>query len=317
MDIECPHCGAKHSVEQGDFGRTTKCLGCNRQFIVNHGFVCSKDGTVTWFASDQLAKMKKCAEAGVWVIIVGCVFLIWADSVYTAEETGLVLTDIEFIVVFAVNLIKSFLSWQGILGLLILVLGLLLLAASKTRCSQCSEHDGLIDLNSPIGWKLYNTLHPNEKQCRDPHGVSRVQNRRNHVATGNDCAVKSVAGLVPPTAVNLSSDDDVIRFVNLLLYKGLLEDAREIRIVRLGAVFGIQYLIGDKMVEGEVPEARFARPIISRIKDIAGLIAPDGQTSKQTGTFELTYNCKQIVVAVTCNEFCDEDESVVLKIIRN
>ena len=211
MDIECPHCGAKHRAEQGDFGKTTKCLGCDRQFTVNHGFVCAKDGIVTWYASDQLAKMKQCAEAGVWVIIVGCGFLVWADSVYTAEETGLVLTDIEFIVVFAINLIKSFLSWQGILGLIILVLGVLLLAASKTRCSQCSEHGGLMDLNSPMGWKLYNSLYPNEKQCRVPQTASGVLCRQNHVAPRNDETVEAADGLSTSTVLKRNGSSEAIR----------------------------------------------------------------------------------------------------------
>ena len=114
---------------------------------------------VTWYTSDQLAQLKERANAGVWAIIVGCGFLLWSDGVYTAEETGPVFTDIEFILVVAVNLIKSLYSWQGILGLIILVIGLLLLAMSKRRCSQCGEHDGLMDLNLPMGWKLYVETH--------------------------------------------------------------------------------------------------------------------------------------------------------------
>ena len=159
MEIECPHCGAKHTAAQGDFGKCTKCWSCNRQFAVNHGFVCEKDGMVTWYTSDQLAQLKERANAGVWAIIVGCGFLLWSDGVYTAEETGPVFTDIEFILVVAVNLIKSLYSWQGILGLIILVIGPLLLAMSKRRCSQCGEHDGLMDLNLPMGWKLYVETH--------------------------------------------------------------------------------------------------------------------------------------------------------------
>ena len=309
MDIECPHCGAKYTATQGDFGKCTKCLGCSRQFTVNHGFVCAKDGTVTWFTSEQLAKMKRCADAGVWAIIVGCGFLVWSDVVYTAEETGRVLTDIEFIIVFAVNLIKSFLSWQGILGLIILVTGLLLLVVGKTRCSQCAEHDGLMDLNSPMGWKLYVEKHTEEKKAY-------VAQRNNHADIKNDEATESVDDLIDSTIRNFSSYDSIVRFVNLMLYKGMSGDTREIRVAKINNVFSIKYLTGDTIEYGIVPDVQFATPIMARIKQLAGLTSTGEQPSEQRGSIKLSYGGRPVTVLVICCEFIDGDESVVLKIIR-
>ena len=315
MDIKCPHCGAKHTVAQGDFGKTAKCLECSRQFAVNHGFVCSKDGVVTWYDSDQLSKMKKWSDAGVLAIIIGCGFLVWSDIVDTSEKLkmGLVLTDIEFIIefilVFLINLIKSLLNWQGIVGLILLVKGLLLLAMSKTRCSQCGEHGGLMDLNLPMGWKLYVETHTEEKRAYIAQG-------NNHVVIKNDEATESIDDLINSTIRNFSSYDSVDRFVNLMLHKGMLDDIREIRIANINNVFNIKYLTGNTLVDGIVPDAKFAVPIMARIKQLAGLTSAEDRPAEQKGSIELSHEGRPVTFLVSCYEFIDGDGSVVLKIIR-
>ena len=315
MDIECPHCGTKHTAAQGDFGKTVKCLACSRQFAVNHGFVCAKDGVVTWYDSCQLSKMKQWSDAGVLAIIVGCGFLVWSDIIDTSEkiQMGLVLTDIEFIIefllAFIINLIKSLLNWQGIIGLILLVTGLLLLAMSKTRCSQCSEHDSLMDLNLPMGWKLYVETHTEEKE---PY----VTQRNNHVAIKNDEATESVDDLMNSTIRNFPSHDAIVMFVNLMLYKGLSEDIGEIRIADINNVFNIKYLTGNSLDDGVVPDAQFAAPIMARIKQLAGLTSAEDQPSEQRGSIKLSHEGRPVTVLVRYCEFIGGDKSVVLKIIR-
>ena len=315
MDIECPHCGAKHTAAQGDFGKTAKCLECSRQFAVNHGFACPKDGVVTWYDSDKLTKMKQWSDAGVLAIIIGCGFLVWSDIVDTSEKLkmGLVLTDIEFVIefilVFMINLIKSLFNWQGIVGLILLVTGLLLLAMSKIRCSQCGEHGGLMDLNSPMGWKFYVETHAEEKK-------SYAARRNNHVAIKNEEAAENVDDLMSSTIRNFHGHDAIVRFVNLMLYKGLSGDISEIRVTNINNVFNIKYLAGNMLDDGIAPDAQLAAPIMTRIKQLAGLTSAEDQPSEQKGSIELSHGGRPVTVLVTCCEFIGGDESVVLKIIR-
>ena len=97
------------------------------------------------------------------MIGIGFFFLLWSDEVYHAEKSGPINTVIEFLIYFAINLIKSTLTnWQGIIGLIIELLGWFLYYTGQARCSDCWEKGSLLDLNSTMGWKLYRETYPDE-----------------------------------------------------------------------------------------------------------------------------------------------------------
>lgn len=324
MEVKCPYCGAIHTAAPGDFGSSVKCLGCSRQFTINHGYICAKDGTVSWFDSNQLAKMNECASAGVWVILVGLVFLVWSDfAVDSSEksEMGRAFTDIEFIIesilVFAINLIICLKTWQGIVGSILSVTGLLMLFGSKTRCPNCGKHDGLMDLNSPMGWKMYLDFHHGELKREDAHEGPTVLLRRKHLIPNADKQVE-IADRPISSPLNISASyDNIIKYVNLVLNNGLMYGASEIRVTKLGDEFCIKYVIEGWTKDGESPDARYAKSIIARIKSLAGLNSLKKDVAEQKGFIRLTYQGIPITFEVTYCSFCDGDESVVLKIFKN
>ncbi len=80
----------------------------------------------------------------------------------------------------------------------------------------------------------------------------------------------------------------VVKFVNMILYKGFCDRALEIRIEYLGLDFGIGYLLSDGWHEEKTPAVVFAPAIIARIKTMANI--PELCETKQNGVIQVTIN---------------------------
>ena len=157
MNIKCPHCGMEYNVKQGDFGKTRTCEVCKRVFAINTAYICPNDGTITWFDSSALEKMEVCRSI-CWVPETTAVGLfVWAFLLTLTEANSLF--DQSFIGL----LLGTFFRWQGICGIIAVFLYRLLKELSRPACSKCETRDGLWELNTPMGWKLYKEVYGSEQ----------------------------------------------------------------------------------------------------------------------------------------------------------
>ena len=158
MVIKCPHCGMEYDARQGDFGKTRTCEGCNSGFKINTAYICPQDGTITWFDSAAMEGMGACGGFGVLLMsFIGPGFAFWAFCSVASQIESPFLTDALLEWLFRVGR-----TWQGITGLISSILGFLLVQMSHPGCSKCDTREGLLDLNSPMGWKLYKNIYGDE-----------------------------------------------------------------------------------------------------------------------------------------------------------
>lgn len=101
----------------------------------------------------------------------------------------------------------------------------------------------------------------------------------------------------------------IIKFVNLILYKGCCDGAREIRIEYLGLNFGIRYLLNDGWHEVETPDVVFAPAIIARIKTMANI--PELCETKQNGVIQVTISGQPYDVNVSYSKSFNGESAVL------
>lgn len=153
MDIQCPHCGTTCNAQQGDFGAFRRCSTCGQGFFINHAYICPKDGTITWYSSEELKN--KSILGSMWWLIDSCGFGMAGYALLLALGGTEGYVDTTFIGI----IINTFFSWQGITGLVLIALGRVMKAGSRPTCSKDDCECELLDLNSPMGWKIYMDLH--------------------------------------------------------------------------------------------------------------------------------------------------------------
>ena len=164
VDVTCPHCGTAFDTQQGDFGKSHVCKGCNVEFNIPKAYICPNDGNIEW---DLFPPLTSFLEEYRWVVIgVAWGFLSWAFwSVSTASRHGSLsswwrLTFFESIVMGLFEIVASVLkTWQGIVAVVLWCIASAFKDMSRHKCSKCNKK--LLDINSPMGWKLYKELYCN------------------------------------------------------------------------------------------------------------------------------------------------------------
>lgn len=116
--------------------------------------------------------------------------------------------------------------------------------------------------------------------------------------------------LISATIRNFKGDDcSVIKFVNLILYKGCCDGAREIRIEYLGLNFGIRYLSDDGWHEVDPPAVVFAPAIIARIKIMAEI--PETCETEQEGVIKVSVKGQSYDFNVSYSKSFDGESAVL------
>ena len=114
----------------------------------------------------------------------------------------------------------------------------------------------------------------------------------------------------------LSNNAAIIRFVNLILYLGVVEDAQEIRLWHAEDDFKIMLLTGDELREVNAPNARVAPALIARLKTLANIGFSQKHIDEQNGIIPLTCKGRSVDVRVSYSKVSN-GESVVLRIARH
>ena len=115
----------------------------------------------------------------------------------------------------------------------------------------------------------------------------------------------------------LANNAVIIRFVNLILYLGVVEGAQEIRLWHSdGDCFKIMLLIGDELREVNAPNARVAPALIARLKTLANIGFSPKHIDEQNGIIPLTCKGRSVDVRVSYSKVSN-GESVVLRIARH
>ena len=154
MKVKCPHCGLEYNAKQGDFGKARTCEICNREFTINTAYICPQDGTITWFDYATMEKMGACGGLGALMSFAGPGLWFWALCSVASQLESNFLTDALLEWFF-----RAGCTWQGITGSIISILGVILIYLSHPGCSKCETRNGLLDLNCPMGWKLYKEIY--------------------------------------------------------------------------------------------------------------------------------------------------------------
>ena len=125
-------------------------------------------------------------------------------------------------------------------------------------------------------------------------------------AAENDVAALSTA----------AQNNAVIRFVNLVLYQGVVDRASDIHFEPFEKNFRIRYRVDGALYELKAPDIRMAPAIISRIKIMAGLNISERRIP-QDGRIALTVAGKPVDLRVSCLPTASSafSESVVLRIL--
>ena len=125
-------------------------------------------------------------------------------------------------------------------------------------------------------------------------------------ADSNDIAALSSA----------AQNNAVIRFVNLVLYQGVVDRASDIHFEPFEKQFRIRYRVDGALYELKAPDIRMAPAIISRIKIMAGLNISERRIP-QDGRIALTVAGKPVDLRVSCLPTASSafSESVVLRIL--
>ena len=113
-----------------------------------------------------------------------------------------------------------------------------------------------------------------------------------------------------------AQNNAVIRFVNLVLYQGVVDRASDIHFEPFEKQFRIRYRVDGALYELKAPDIRMAPAIISRIKIMAGLNISERRIP-QDGRIALTVAGKPVDLRVSCLPTASSafSESVVLRIL--
>ena len=105
----------------------------------------------------------------------------------------------------------------------------------------------------------------------------------------------------------------IIRFVNLVLYQGVVDRAADIHIEPFEHDFKIRYRVDGALYEMKAPDVKMAPAIISRIKILANLNISERRIP-QDGRIALTVAGKPVDLRVSCLPTV-HGESVVMRIL--
>ena len=105
----------------------------------------------------------------------------------------------------------------------------------------------------------------------------------------------------------------IIRFVNLVLYQGVVDRAADIHIEPFEDDFKIRYRVDGALYEMKAPDVKMAPAIISRIKILANLNIAERRIP-QDGRIALTVAGKPVDLRVSCLPTA-HGESVVMRIL--
>ena len=105
----------------------------------------------------------------------------------------------------------------------------------------------------------------------------------------------------------------IIRFVNLVLYQGVVDRAADIHIEPFEHDFKIRYRVDGALYEMKAPDVKMAPAIISRIKILANLNISERRIP-QDGRIALTVAGKPVDLRVSCLPTA-HGESVVMRIL--
>ena len=112
---------------------------------------------------------------------------------------------------------------------------------------------------------------------------------------------------------NAANSSAIIRFVNLVLYQGVVDRAADIHIEPCEHDFKIRYRVDGALYEMKAPDVKMAPAIISRIKILANLNIAERRIP-QDGRIALTVAGKPVDLRVSCLPTA-HGESVVMRIL--
>ncbi len=112
---------------------------------------------------------------------------------------------------------------------------------------------------------------------------------------------------------NAANSSAIIRFVNLVLYQGVVDRAADIHIEPFENDFKIRYRVDGALYEMKAPDVKMAPAIISRIKILSNLNIAERRVP-QDGRIALTVAGKPVDLRVSCLPTA-HGESVVMRIL--
>ena len=117
----------------------------------------------------------------------------------------------------------------------------------------------------------------------------------------------------PADITNAANSSAIIRFVNLVLYQGVVDRASDIHIEPFENDFKIRYRVDGALYEMKAPDVKMAPAIISRIKILSNLNISERRVP-QDGRIALTVAGKPVDLRVSCLPTA-HGESVVMRIL--
>ena len=112
---------------------------------------------------------------------------------------------------------------------------------------------------------------------------------------------------------NAANSSAVVRFVNLILYQGVVDRASDIHIEPFEKDFKIRYRVDGALYEMKAPDVKMAPAIISRIKILSNLNIAERRIP-QDGRIALTVAGRPVDLRVSCLPTA-YGESVVMRIL--
>jgi type IV pilus assembly protein PilB len=112
---------------------------------------------------------------------------------------------------------------------------------------------------------------------------------------------------------NAANSSAIIKFVNLVLYQGVVDHAADIHIEPFENDFKIRYRVDGALYEMKAPDVKMAPAIISRIKILANLNIAERRVP-QDGRIALTVAGRPVDLRVSCLPTA-HGESVVMRIL--
>ncbi|MBR2713223.1 MAG: Flp pilus assembly complex ATPase component TadA [Kiritimatiellae bacterium] len=112
---------------------------------------------------------------------------------------------------------------------------------------------------------------------------------------------------------SMANSSAIIKFVNLVLYQGVVDHAADIHIEPFEKDFKIRYRVDGALYEMKAPDVKMAPAIISRIKILANLNIAERRIP-QDGRIALTVAGRPVDLRVSCLPTA-HGESVVMRIL--
>ncbi len=112
---------------------------------------------------------------------------------------------------------------------------------------------------------------------------------------------------------SMANSNAIIKFVNLVLYQGVVDHAADIHIEPFEDDFKIRYRVDGALYAMKAPDVKMAPAIISRVKILAGLNIAERRIP-QDGRIALTVAGRNVDLRVSCLPTA-HGESVVMRIL--